>query len=344
MAAKVWYGNQYFEVPDEKFEEVAKAILPSDVTSANLHLVDFDEAVTLYGSYETPLIARLAHKESKGVTHYWGDKDIGGGTSVNAQADNFTLTTLTEIDTLPDRRSNTCQIIANLAAVGASQQAEAQKGGMLGIDDLVQDQRDDAMTMTLKDLEYSLVHAVENTGSPRQMEGLKKFIQDNSGVNYYSGSGNAFDEDILISRLETIRDRKTGYFPDALYCSGRILKKISSWTANRVNFSVDITRMDAAMSQLASLGAGQAAGFYVTPDGHVLKLYYHPNIAHSGTAGNNFVMGLTERLVRIAELRPLQVIPSAKLTDGFYEVVLIECTVEIKVPPAHGVLYNFSAS
>lgn len=342
--AFIRYNNQMFEVPDEKFEEVAKAILPSDVTTANLHLVDFDEAITMYGTYEIPLVARLTKKESAGVTHYWGDNEVTGGTAVNAQADNFTLTSLTAIDNLADRRSNTNQIIANRAAVGASQQAEALNGGMIGYDDLVQDQRDIAMTMTLKDVEYSLIHAVESTSSPRQMEGLKKFIQDNSGANYYSGSANAFDEDMLVSFLETIRDRKTGYFPDALYCSGRILKTIGSWTANKVRFNIDITRIEDALEGLGSLAAGQAAGFYVSPDGHILKLFYHPNIAHSGTAADNFLLVIHEYLVRIVQLRPLQVIPTAKTTDGFDEVVLIETTVEVKVPAAHGCLHNYTAS
>lgn len=330
-------GSQTVEINDPELERVLMAILPSDVETASYHAINFTEALTLYGSYALPLIARLARIPSNGVTHYYGDKALPDP-ATNAQNDNVSWSSLTAVDNMGARHSNTCQIMMRAAAVGASAQAEAQVGAVLGISDLIADQRNDAMEAILKDMEYNLLLSVEQTTQPRKMDGVKQRVVDLAGANYMDGSAQAFDEEMLIAWFETIRDRKTGYFPNALYCSGRVLREIASWTESRIQFTIDIRNI----GDLTRLAAGKAAGLYVTPDGHMVELLYHPDIGHSATAANNYMMALTESLVKMAFLRGLRIFRTPQLTDGTLDVVLVEFTLQLKVGAAHGLLHNWS--
>ena len=135
---------------NDELRQLLLAVLPSDIETASYHAINFTEAIQLYGTYQLPLTARLGRIPANGVTHYWGDKAVPDE-AANAQADAFTWASLTAVDNMGDRRDNTCQIIANAAAVGGSAQAEAAVGAVLGITDLISDQRNDAMEKQLKD-------------------------------------------------------------------------------------------------------------------------------------------------------------------------------------------------
>ena len=186
-------GSQTVEVIDPELQKVLMAILPSDVETASYHAINFTEALTLYATYALPLIARLQRIPANGVTHYFGDKALPDPAS-NAQNDNVAWSTLTPVDNMGDRHDNTCQIMMRAAAVGGSAQAEAQAGAVLGITDLIADQRNDAMEAILKDMEYNLLLQTVQTTQPRQMSGLKEWITNNSGSNYMDGSAASFDE------------------------------------------------------------------------------------------------------------------------------------------------------
>ena len=56
---------------DAKRADFLKMVTTSDFATNTAVELQFADAVQLYGSYATPLAARLAHSKALATTHYW---------------------------------------------------------------------------------------------------------------------------------------------------------------------------------------------------------------------------------------------------------------------------------
>jgi hypothetical protein len=318
---------------ESKRAEFMKMVTTGDYATAEAVELRFADAVTLYGSYATPLTARLAHTKSLATTHYWLEAGVRDSLA-NTQAEGDTPTTREKV---PDRKSNTCQIVSGLADVSGSAIQEAANGIYGSTLDLLQFQAEAEMQGLIKDIERAALLGTESTTDPRAMKGLKAWLTTN--VENVGGTtlGTANIENLMTA----IADQKTGHLPTAIYAPAAVLTAMSKWANNRVQFTADVGNLEALRNLRVSVG--QAVGWYMTQFGP-LELVLAPEVAYSaGTAALNYLYVVSEPLLRFADFRPLHASPVITTgADAQQRAIIWEGTLEVRCEPAHGVVKNFT--
>jgi hypothetical protein len=327
-------GNVQGAIDDieSKRAEFLKMVTTGDYATANAVELQFADAVQLYGSYATPLTARLAHTKALATTHYWLEASVRDSVA-NAQAEGDTPTTREKI---PDRKSNTCQIVSGMVEVSGSAMQEAANGMYGSATDLLQFQAEAEMQGVIKDIERAVLLGTESTSDPRAMKGLQAWLTTNQ-VNV---GGTTLGTAHVETLLTTISNQKTGHLPTAIYAPAAVLTAMAKWANNRVQFVADVGNLEALRNLQVSVG--QAVGWYMTQFGP-LELVLAPEVPYTaGTAALNYIYAVSEPLLRLADFRPLQTTLVVTSADSLTRSIVWEGTLEVRCEKAHGLIKNFT--
>ena len=343
-------------------DELAKAMTTEyDFSQNNLVEITFPDAVAIWGGVETPLLMRTNPVRTPAVTVRWRDAQIPA-VEENAQITGTLVNTLTGASTIPTLRTNTCQLMMALIEVAGSAAQEA-RNGVYGAD--LQNQIDWQVGLKLPQMvgsfAYSCWFGTEVTeesaaeAAARKMSGLigtvgaggfdDGLLTTSGRATVTSNSGGAFTEAVFGDWLESIANAGAGanHRPTAVYCSMRAQRYISK------NFE-NVVQVNANLSDLAALTAGQLVTKYVAPWGSIIDIVHEPQCAYSDTAANNWMTALCEPDIKPAMFRgnadtggiEAQRLPYTP--DREQISMLLEGSIIAEVSKAHGVIHNFTIS
>lgn len=319
--------------------DIAKADLTTaTMSSASVVALDWQLTWDIYGERVTPLLERIGRTKAFAVDHKWRSATARAGTT---NTSNEGSASKTAVSVVPTKGSNTCQIIKGAVTVSGSAIQEAENGIYgNGLADLA-GQIELETRGLLKDTEYEILFGVEKTIDPRRMKGLIGAVGTYDGLiqttrtNAASGGATALTDTNLTSFLYSIWEQQAGVYPNALICSLKAQKLISTFaSAYRINVTPE---------GQANLVAGGIVSDIVAPWGELVKLIPHPRCANSATAANNWIAAVNLDQIKYADFRPMfnKPLPAAD-QDGEKWEIISEGTVELHSEPHAGILYGFN--
>ena len=353
--------------------EVGKAVNNTyDFSSAGAVEIRFPDAVAIWGSVETPLLARCARnaKKATSIDHRFAALQIRAAAE-NAQKEILRNSDMTGRSAKPVPMTNTCQTLASLIEVTDDELQEA-RNGVFGPSfvDPIDLQTSVEVPALVGDLEWSMLYSAEvtraaaTTESARKMAGLFGTIGLwNNGL--LTTADRCTVTNLLVAELEqslvdahlvSIVNAGAGaaHRPTAMYCSLEVIRKFAAFD-NMIQLTVNVNDLNA----LANLAVGSHVAKYITPWASVMDVVYEPQCLHSAsTPLNNHIGVLCED-----DIAPCSFYGSPEPNEG-EEVAtggfLIEPqpkdfsvngvaikasqTVEARVLKAHGLMTNFTVT
>lgn len=274
----------------------------------------------------TPLLNMAPKTKATATLHEWQTQDLAAA-AANAQAEGDNASAKAVTPTV--RLSNRTQISTKTVIVSGTQQAVNSAG------------RKDEMAYQLslaslelkRDMELGLTQNNVTATSPRQSRGLLGWVVDNtskaSDTTLASYTGNTAQTDgtqraFTEAQVKAVLQLQytAGGEPDTIMLPPAAKQTFSTFTGNA-------TRMD--KSEDAKLYA--SVDVYVSDFGEIKAV---PN--RFQRARDVFI--LQSDKVAVAYLRPFSTIELATTGDAQQRELLVEYTMEMRAPKAHGAVYD----
>jgi len=274
----------------------------------------------------TPLMNMAAKTKASNTLHEWQTQDLAAAVTTNAQAEGDNASAKTVTPTV--RLNNRTQIATKTVIVSGTQQAMNPAGRK---DELAY-QMSIASLELKRDMESALCQLDVTATSPRQARGLVGWVVDNvnrNGGTLASYSGNtgrtkgtarAFTEAQLKDVLQ--KCYTAGGEPDNIMVGPSQKQTFSTFSGNATRFD---------KSEDAKLYA--AIDVYVSDFG---SLKVMPNRFQDA----NDVFVLQADKLAISYLRPFSTIELATTGDAVQRELVVEYTLEMRAPKAHGAIYD----
>jgi hypothetical protein len=274
----------------------------------------------------TPLMNMAAKTKASNTLHEWQTQDLAAAVTTNAQAEGDNASAKTVTPTV--RLNNRTQIATKTVIVSGTQQAMNPAGRK----DELQYQLAMASLELKRDMESALCQLDVTATSPRQARGLVGWVVDNvnrNGGTLASYTGNtgrtkgtarAFTEAQLKDVLQ--KCYTAGGEPDNIMVGPSQKQTFSTFSGNATRFD---------KSEDAKLYA--SIDVYVSDFG---SLQVVPNRFQDA----NDVFVLQADKVAISYLRPFSTIELATTGDALQRELVVEYTLEMRAPKAHGAIYD----
>jgi len=275
----------------------------------------------------TPLLNMAAKGKAEATLHEWQTQDLASA-AANAQAEGDDAVAVAVTPTV--RLSNRTQISSKTVSVAGSQQAvnaagrKDEMGYQMGLKSLE----------LKRDMEFALTQNDVTATSPRQLRGLLGWVVDNTSngggtlASYVNNTGNtngtarAFTEAQVKSVLQL--QYTAGGEPNVIMVPPLAKQTFSTFTGNA-------TRMD--KSEDKTLTA--AVDVYISDFG---ELKVVPNRFQR----TRDVFILQSDKLAVSYLRPFKTTDLAKTGDADRKQLIVEYTLEVRAPKAHGAVYDIS--
>ena len=289
---------------------------------------DLSDIIYRISPTQTPLLNMAPKAKATNTLHEWQTQDLAAA-AANAQAEGDNASAKVVTPTV--RLNNRTQISTKTVIVSGTQQAMNSAG------------RKDEMAYQLslaslelkRDMEFGLTQNNVTATAPRQSRGLLGWVVDNtskaSDTTLASYSGNtaqtdgttrAFTEAQVKSVLQL--QYTAGGEPDVIMLPPAAKQTFSTFTGNA-------TRMD--KSEDAKLYA--SVDVYVSDFGEIKAV---PNRFQR----TRDVFILQSDKVAVAYLRPFSTIELATTGDAQQRELIVEYTLEMRAPKAHGAVYDIA--
>jgi hypothetical protein len=274
----------------------------------------------------TPLMNMAAKTKASNTLHEWQTQDLAAAVTTNAQAEGDNASAKTVTPTV--RLNNRTQIATKTVIVSGTQ----QEMNPAGRKDELQYQLAMASLELKRDMESALCQLDVTATSPRQARGLVGWVVDNvnrNGGTLASYTGNtgrtkgtarAFTEAQLKDVLQ--KCYTAGGEPDNIMVGPSQKQTFSTFSGNATRFD---------KSEDAKLYA--SIDVYVSDFG---SLQVVPNRFQDA----NDVFVLQADKVAISYLRPFSTIELATTGDALQRELVVEYTLEMRAPKAHGAIYD----
>lgn len=287
---------------------------------------DLSDTIYRISPTQTPLLNMAAKTKATATLHEWQTQDLAAAAS-NAQAEGDNASAKVVTPTV--RLSNRTQISTKTVIVSGTQQAVQSAGRK----DEMGYQMALAALELKRDMEFGLTQNNVTATSPRQSRGLLGWVVDNtskaSDTTLASYTGNtaqtdgtqrAFTEAQLKSVLQL--QFTAGGEPDTIMLPPAAKQTFSTFTGNA-------TRMDKS----------EDAKLYASID------VYASDFGEIKAVPNRFqrvrdVFILQSDKVAVAYLRPFSTIDLATTGDAMQKELVVEYTLEMRAPKAHGAVYD----
>lgn len=275
----------------------------------------------------TPLLNMAAKGKAEATLHEWQTQDLASA-AANAQAEGDDAVAVAVTPTV--RLSNRTQISSKTVSVAGSQQAvnaagrKDEMGYQMGLKSLE----------LKRDMEFALTQNDVTATSPRQLRGLLGWVVDNTSngggtlASYVNNTGNtngtarAFTEAQVKSVLQL--QYTAGGEPNVIMVPPLAKQTFSTFTGNA-------TRMD--KSEDKTLTA--SVDVYISDFG---ELKVVPNRFQR----TRDVFILQSDKLAVSYLRPFKTTDLAKTGDADRKQLIVEYTLEVRAPKAHGAVYDIS--
>jgi len=288
---------------------------------------DLTDVIYRISPTATPLLNLAAKTKASNTLHEWQTQDLAAASASNAQAEGDNASAKSVTPTV--RLTNRTQISTKTVVVSGTQQAMNPAGRS---NELAY-QLSLASLELKRDMESSLTQNQVTATSPRQLRGLTGWVVDNydkaSGTTLASYSGNtattdgtqrAFTESQLKSVLQQVFT--AGGEPDTVMVGPSQKQTFSTFSGNATRFD---------KSEDAKLYA--AIDVYVSDFGSI-------NVVPNRFQRSRDVFVLQSDKVAVAYLRPFSTIELATTGDAAQRELVVEYTLEMRAPKAHGAVYD----
>lgn len=344
-------------------EEFGKAVTTGyDLSNANATVIQFPDAVKVWGGIQTPLLQRIGNERAIGIVDRWEDVQIAA-VAENAQVEGILAASLTGRSVVPVVRTNTCQIASELIPVSGSALREA-RNGVYGraLQDLMAFQIETLMPTMIGSIALSAWFGVEVTqasagdaSSARKMSGLIGTVGDagfDDGMLTTTGRATVVDwasaemeQDAFDAWLEGIANAgaSANDLPTAVYTSLKAQRKIGTFEN-----TIPVQATQGAGN--ADVMVGRRVTKYWAPWGAALDIVWEPQNVHSATATNNWMAALCEpniamrSLAGSPEVGGVEVIDLPQRGDLTEVQFLWEGCVKAEVFKGHGVAKDFTCT
>lgn len=287
---------------------------------------DLSDIIYRIAPTDTPVLSMSGKNKAEATLHEWQTQDLATA-AANAQAEGDDATAVAVTPTV--RLSNRLQISSKTVSVAGSQQAVNSAGRKNEMAYQV-----GLKSLELKrDMEFALTQNNVTATSPRQLRGLLGWVVDNTskdaGTTLASYTGNTAQTDgttraFTEAQVKAVLQLQftAGGKPDTIMLPPAAKQTFSTFTGNA-------TRMDKSEDQ--KLYA--AVDVYVSDFGEIKAV---PN--RFQRARDVFILQMD--MLAVSYLRPFTTIDLAKTGDADRKQVLVEYTLEVKAPKAHGAVYD----
>jgi len=287
---------------------------------------DLSDTIYRISPTQTPLLNMSAKTKATATLHEWQTQDLAAAAS-NAQAEGDNASAKTVTPTV--RLSNRTQISTKTVIVSGTQQAVQSAGRK----DEMGYQMALAALELKRDMELGLTQNNVTATSPRQSRGLLGWVVDNtskaSDTTLASYTGNTAQTDgtqraFTEAQLKAVLQLQftAGGDPDTIMLPPAAKQTFSTFTGNA-------TRMDKS----------EDAKLYASID------VYASDFGEIKAVPNRFqrvrdVFILQSDKVAVAYLRPFSTIDLAITGDAMQKELVVEYTLEMRAPKAHGAIYD----
>jgi hypothetical protein len=289
---------------------------------------DLSDIIYRISPTDTPLLNMAPKAKATATLHEWQTQDLAAA-AANAQAEGDDATAIAVTPTV--RLSNRTQISTKTVVVSGTQ----QKVDSAGRKDEMGYQMSMKSLEMKRDMEFGLTQNNVTATSPRQSRGLLGWVVDNTSVGagntlasytgntaQTDGTTRAFTEAQMkaVLQLQWIAGGK----PDVIMMGAAAKQTFSTFTGNS-------TRMDKGEDQ--KLFA--AVDVYASDFGDIKAV---PNRFQR----TRDVFLLQTDMLAVAYLRSFQSFELAKTGDSEKRQLLVEYTLEMRNPKAHGAVYDIA--
>lgn len=289
---------------------------------------DLSDIIYRIAPTDTPTLSMSGKTKAEATLHEWQTQDLATA-AANAQVEGDDATAVAVTPTV--RLGNRTQISAKTVSVAGSQQAVNAAGRKNEMAYQV-----GLKSLELKrDMEFALTQNNVTATAPRQLRGLLGWVVDNtskaSDTTLASYTGNTAQTDgttrpFTEAQVKSVLQLQftAGGKPDTIMLPPAAKQTFSTFTGNA-------TRMDKSEDQ--KLYA--AVDVYVSDFGEIKAV---PN--RFMRSRDVFILQMD--MLAVSYLRPFSTTDLAKTGDADRKQVIVEYTLEVKAPKAHGAVYDIS--
>jgi hypothetical protein len=289
---------------------------------------DLSDIIYRIAPTDTPTLSMSGKTKAEATLHEWQTQDLATA-AANAQVEGDDATAVAVTPTV--RLGNRTQISAKTVSVAGSQQAVNAAGRKNEMAYQV-----GLKSLELKrDMEFALTQNNVTATAPRQLRGLLGWVVDNtskaSDTTLASYTGNTAQTDgttrpFTEAQVKAVLQLQftAGGKPDTIMLPPAAKQTFSTFTGNA-------TRMDKSEDQ--KLYA--AVDVYVSDFGEIKAV---PN--RFMRSRDVFILQMD--MLAVSYLRPFSTTDLAKTGDADRKQVIVEYTLEVKAPKAHGAVYDIA--